>query len=121
MVVKVTNFTENTCAVKIGDKYYPERVIENKYDNNTVLVSIKNLHGLLGDGEHKNWLVVSKKQIELNGEVDLQTEKAHYDAFLTEKNISKYLSPEDYGAYLVLRQKAELALKEYQENYKKGE
>ena len=98
MLVKVLelNQEKRVAKVQIGDDFAECRFIfpNNKGAEKDAWVSIKDLHGLLGDGSHKNWLTVPR---ELTAPIEVETlKKPNLPLFIHINNLQYYCEPAEY-------------------------
>jgi hypothetical protein len=98
MKVKVLELNKETrvAKVQIGDDYAECRFIypNNKGAEKDAWVSIKDLHKLLGDGDHKNWLTVPR---EFTTPIECETiKKPNLPLYIHINNLQYYCEPAEY-------------------------
>lgn len=119
MKVKVLelNQEKRVAKVQIGDDYAECRFIypSNKGAENDAWVSIKDLHSILGDGNHKNWLTVPRN---LTEPIEVETlKKPNLPLYIHINNIQYYVTDAEYE---VVKQIFDRATKKLDEERKKA-
>lgn len=99
MKVKVLELDKSrrVAKVQVGEKTMVEcRFIfpSNKGAEKDAWVNIVDLHPMLGDGEHKKWLTVSR---ELSSPVEIETvKKPNLPLYISITNLMHYANPDEY-------------------------
>jgi hypothetical protein len=119
MKVKVLELNKETrvAKVQIGDDYAECRFIypSNKGAEKDAWVSIKELHSLLGQGDHKNWLTVTR---DMKEPIELETiKKPNLPLYIHINNLQYYCTPAEYE---IVKQIFDRATKKLDEERKKA-
>lgn len=118
MLVKVVEFNKEkrVAKVQINDDYAECRVVypSNKGAEKDAWVSIKDLHSLLGDGNHKNWLTIPR---DFKETIEVETlKKPNLPLYIHINNIQYYCTPAEYEIVKQIFDRATAKLDEARKN-----
>jgi hypothetical protein len=114
MKVKVIELNKDLreAKVQIGDDYAMCKFIypNNKGVENDCWVNIKDIHGLLGEGVHKNWLTVPRV---LTTPVECETlKKPNLPLWINIQNLQYYCEPAEYEICKQIFERATIKLQQ---------
>jgi hypothetical protein len=103
----LTTETNKTCAVRLV-------LPNNKGNENDAWVDCRPIKVLFGDGDHKNWLTIPRKDTINTVEViERETlKKPQLPLYVSIKNLAQFVTPDEYEICKQIFKKAELKLAE---------
>ena len=115
------NLDAKTCNLYIGENTLHAKLVlpTNKGSENDMWVDLRPYKALLGAGDHKNWITVSRATVSAE---NLETEKKpSLPLYVSLNNLMNYVTPDEYEIARQIFAKATLKLNEEREKagYKK--